>query len=150
MNYRLIEEKDIDALIDVRAATRENSISREELRRIDVSAESISALLRTTHRGWLCEDVGRIAGFAIGDGKTGEMWVIAILPDYEGKGIGARLLTAVEEWLWSKGWDEIWLWTSSDPQKRAYGFYIRQGWFVAETKEDVIYLRKRKPNHEAG
>jgi len=144
MKYRLIEEKDIESLLDVRAATRENAISREDLCNLGVTRESVADMLRTSHRGWLCEENGRIVGFAIGDGKTGEMWVIALQPEFEGRGIGARLLAAVEEWLWSKGWEEIWLWTSSDPRKRAYGFYQRQGWFVAETQDEVVYLRKRK------
>jgi hypothetical protein len=42
------------------------------------SAEkSVAAMLRTTHRGRPGEVGGRIAGFAIDDGKTGELWVVA-------------------------------------------------------------------------
>jgi GNAT superfamily N-acetyltransferase len=148
MKYRLIEERDLSAIIDVRAATRENPFSREELRNLGVTEETTAQMLRTTHQGWLCEDAGRIVGFSIGDGKTGECWVIAVLPEFEGRGIGSRLLALVEAWLWSRDWGAIWLWTSSDPQRRAYAFYLHRGWTITETKGKIIYMKKKKPNHD--
>jgi len=150
VNLRLIETKDLSAIIDLRASTRENRISRNELRKRGITEESTTELLRTTHRGWLCEAEGKVLGFAIGDGKTGELWVIAVLPDFEGKGIGVRLIKMVEEWLWSLGWQEIWLWTSSDPNTRANQYYLKQGWHVTETKDHILYLRKKRPNQARG
>lgn len=146
MNIRPIEPQDIKALIDVRAATRENPFSREALRKIGITEESIAEMLRTTHRGWLCEEEERIVGFSIGDGKTGELWVAAVLPEFEGRGIGSRLLAAVEAWLYSLGWKELWLWTSSDPKKRAFPFYTKHGWTVTKSKADIVYMKKKRPN----
>jgi GNAT superfamily N-acetyltransferase len=40
------------------------------------------------------------------DRKTGELWVIAILPEYEQKRIGARLMQMAEDWLWACGCPE--------------------------------------------
>jgi ribosomal protein S18 acetylase RimI-like enzyme len=145
MTLRIIEAADLPELFDLRALTRENPYSREALRQIGITEESAAAALRTTNRGWLCESDGVKAGFAIGDGKTGEMCVIAVSPSFEGRGVGSRLLLAVETWLFSKGWKEIWLWTSTDTQKRAFTFYTRRGWKVSETKEDILYLRKMAP-----
>jgi GNAT superfamily N-acetyltransferase len=102
--------------------------------------------LRTTHRGWSCEVEGRIVGFAIGDGKSGELWVIAVLPAFEGRGIGSRLLLLVEDWLWSLGWERIWLWTSTDERLRAFSFYVRHGWLESEIKDGALYMRKKRPN----
>jgi ribosomal protein S18 acetylase RimI-like enzyme len=51
------------------------------------------------------------------------MWVIAVLKEYEGNGIGRRLLRLVEDWLFSEGWDELWLTTDRDETLRAVGFY---------------------------
>ena len=146
MTFRLIQPEDLSEIIDVRASTRENPISRATLRDAGITEASTAELLRTTHRGWLCEVSGRIVGFAIGDGKTGELWVIAILPDFEGRGIGSRLMDAVEGWLWSRGWPELWLWTSADPKLRAFTFYAKRGWAVTETKDDVVYMKKPRPN----
>lgn len=139
---RPIEFRDLSEVIDVRGATRENPFSREALRNLGITEDSTTELLRTTHRGWLCEVNGRIVGFAIGDGKTGELWVLAVLPEFEGRGIGSRLLARVETWLASVGWKEFWLWTSSDPKKRAYAFYLARGWLVSETKSDTVTMRK--------
>lgn len=148
MNVRPIESKDLREIFDLRAATRENPLSREDLRMMGITEESTEEVLRTTHRGWLCEEEGRIVGFAIGDGKTGELSVIAVLPEFEGRGIGSRLLTTVEGWLASQGKKEHWLWTSSDLKKRAFSFYVKHGWIVSEAKVDIIYMQK-KPNQQA-
>jgi GNAT superfamily N-acetyltransferase len=150
MNFRPIEPPDLPELIELRASTRENALSREALRELGITEESTAGLLRTTHRGWLCEEAGRIVGFAIGDGRTGELWVIAVLPGFEGKGVGSQLLQPVEAWLWSLGWDELWLWTSPDRRKRAFAFYQRHGWQVSELKEDRLYMKKRKPGLSSG
>lgn len=144
MNLRLIESQDLEEILEVRATTRENAFSRATLEQLGITAQSVADMLHTTHRGWLCENDGKIAGFAIGDGKTGELWVVAVRPEFEGQGIGSALLASVEQWLHSLGWDELWLWTSADQKKRAFGFYERHGWSVSETKGDIVYMKKKR------
>ena len=75
---------------------------------------------------------------------SGEMWVIAVLNKHEGKGIGKKLLTLVEDWLWSEGWKEIWLTTDPDETDRAVGFYRHLGWKDWKLEKDR-HMRKRKP-----
>jgi ribosomal protein S18 acetylase RimI-like enzyme len=142
MIIRPIQAADLPELFDLRARTRENPYTREALREIGITEEITASVLKTTHRGWLCEIDGLKTGFAIGDGSTGELCVIAMLPDYEGRGIGSRLLGEVEAWLSSIGWKEFWLWTSADTKKRAFGFYTRHGWTVNKNKGDIIYMKK--------
>jgi ribosomal protein S18 acetylase RimI-like enzyme len=122
MRFREIREHDVVSLFAVRVATRENRLSREQLAGLSINEKTVLAMLDTTHRGWLCEKDDQVVGFAMGNRENGEMWVIALLPDYEGRGIGAELLTRVEDWLWSEGWAEIWLMTDIGPTRRAYGF----------------------------
>jgi GNAT superfamily N-acetyltransferase len=43
-----------------------------------------------------------------GDGETCEILVLAVLPEYEGRGIGSKLLAHVVEWLRSVGFN-TWL-----------------------------------------
>ncbi len=150
MTFRPIEAADLPELFDLRAVTRENPYSRDDLRKIGITEDSSAAGLRTTHRGWLCESDGIKTGFAIGDGKTGEMCVIAVLPAFEGRGVGSRLLNAVETWLFSLGWKELWLWTSPDTRLRAFTFYARRGWEVSKKEEGVMYLRKKAPMPSPG
>lgn len=149
MSVRLIESKDLKEIFDLRAVTRENPLSREDLRKMDITEESTEEVLRTTHRGWLCEEEGRIVGFVIANGKTGELSVIAVLPEFEGRGVGSRLLQSVEAWLWSLGWNELWLWTSPDQQKRAFTFYQKRGWMVSELKDGRLYMKKGMPNQSS-
>jgi GNAT superfamily N-acetyltransferase len=146
MTFRAIEARDLAELFDLRASTRENPYSRDALRGIGITEETTAARLLTTNRGWLCETEGKLVGFAIGDGSTGEMCVIAVLPEFEGRRIGSRLLDAVEAWLYSLGWKELWLWTSADPKRRAFTFYTRHGWMISENKGEIVYMKKRMPD----
>jgi ribosomal protein S18 acetylase RimI-like enzyme len=143
LNFREIQEHDINDVFVVRVATRENALSREQLEGLGINEKSVLAMLKKTHRGWLCEEDDRVVGFAMGNRQNGEMWVIALLPEYEGRGIGAELLTRVEVWLWAEGWNEIWLTTDVNPALRAYGFYRRQGWIDHKIEYNLRYMKKR-------
>lgn len=144
MILRTIEPADAPALIELRGRTRENALSAETLAQMGITAESVAARLRSTHRGWLCEVDRCLAGFAMGDRQSGELWVIAVAPEFEGRGIGSQLLAAVERWLWSCGWEALWLWTDVDESRRAYSFYLRHGWVKTEVKEGALYMRKER------
>jgi GNAT superfamily N-acetyltransferase len=67
-------------------------------------------------------------GFSTGDSQTGEILVLAVLPHYEGMGIGKGLLSRVVDWLLKTGAQRVWLAASSEPTVRAYGFYRTLGW----------------------
>ena len=104
MTLREITTNDIPALFDVRTSVRENIYTREGLYRDGITEESVAQMIGTTHCGWLCETDSKIAGFAMANGTTGEFWVIAVLPEYEMRGIGSKLLLLAEDWLRSIGW----------------------------------------------
>lgn len=78
------------------------------------------------------------------------MWVIAVLPEFEEQGFGGRQLARVEEWLWSLGWEEIWLTTDPDPALRAYGFYRHHGWVDVRHADGLRYLAKHRPRQARG
>lgn len=140
--FREIEAGDIPSLFEVRTRTRENRYSLAELERLGITPESVERMMASTHRGWLCEEEGSVVGFAMGDGSTGEMWVIAVLPSHERRGVGSRLLRLVEGWLASEGWREAWLTTDEDAGLRAYGFYRSKGWRDLETRDGLRYMVK--------
>lgn len=145
--FREIRADDIPSLFEVRTATRENRYSLEELERLGITPRSVGCMLGATHRGWLCEEAGSAVGFAMGDGSTGEMWVIAVLPSHEGMGIGSRLLRLVEGWLASEGWREAWLTTDEDTSLRAHGFYLSEGWHDLEVRDGLRYMVKDLDEH---
>ena len=125
---REIDLNDIPALFVVRPQTRENAMSVDELAGIGITPESIEAAINGSHKGWLFEDGGEVGGFAMGNSENAELTVMAMLPQHEGKGIGGQLLRNVEVWLESEGCKRIWLTTDINPELRAYGFYLNQGW----------------------
>jgi GNAT superfamily N-acetyltransferase len=139
---RKIVESDIPALFVVRPQTRENALSVEELESIGITDESMKAAIKGSHRGWLYEDNDEVCGFAMGDSENGEVTVMAMLPDYEGKGIGGKLLTKIENWLESEGCKRTWLTTDTNPNLRAYGFYLRHGWEDWKFEHDLRYMAK--------
>ena len=110
-----------------------------------ITPASIATALLTDIKGWLCEIDNKIVGFTMGNKTTGEMLVIALLPDYEGLGIGKQLLTLVENWLFSQGHNELWLTTSPDPKIRSNGFYKKLGWTATGVMEgnDEVFKKYR-------
>lgn len=132
MTQLLIREtrlEDIEACFDVRARTRENPIPRERLAAIGITPASTAASLASGEtKGWVCLDGSSIVGFCSADSRSGEVLVLAVLPDYEGRGVGKRLLNQAVEWLRSLGFDRVWLAASPNPSDRAHGFYRSQGW----------------------
>ena len=143
MNFREIQISDIPATYEVRIATWDNDRGAEEMEAFGITLDSVKAMLECgSHRGWLCEIDNQVVGFAMGNRETGEMWVIAVLKEHEGKGIGKQLLTQVEDWLESEGWKEIWLTTDLDETIRAVGFYRHLGWEDWKIDKDR-FMRKR-------
>jgi len=134
----------MDAIFDVRVKTWHNDRCLEELVEFGITPESVREMLQTTHKGWLCEADSQVTGFAIGNRLTGEMWVIAVLKEYEGRGIGRHLLRLVESWLFECGWKEIWLTTDRDESVRAVGFYRHLGWEDWKLEPDGDRFMKRK------
>jgi GNAT superfamily N-acetyltransferase len=100
----------------------------EELQRLGINPQSVTDSLGKATKGWLCDDSDRVVAFSMADRGTGEFLVIAVLPEYEGKGVGGRLMSLAEEWLAASGCKRAWLTTDLDTTLRAYGFYRKRGW----------------------
>ncbi len=131
MDFRIREvtDADMDSLFDIRARTRENAIPRWYLESIGITAETWMASIRSgAEQTWLCEVGGIPVGFCGADARTGEIVVLAVLPEYEGRGIGSALLDRAVGWLREKGWKRLWLATNPDPGVRSHGFYRSRGW----------------------
>ena len=141
MKFREISATDASALFYVRTRTRENTYTLEELARLGITEDSVRERLASSHRGWLCEHNASVVGFCMADGGTGELWVIAVLPDFEGKGIGNRLMALAEDWLWEVGCTRAWLTTDVDTTLRAYGFYRNRGWVDWKIEDGLRWMQ---------
>ena len=97
VKFREITAADVPALFHVRSRTRENAMTLEELQRHGINPQSVTESLTNSTKGWLSEDAGQVVAFSMADHATGEFLVIAVLPEYEGKGIGGRLMALTKE-----------------------------------------------------
>jgi ribosomal protein S18 acetylase RimI-like enzyme len=128
LTFRQITAADVPVLFEVRPRTRENAMTVEELDRLGINVKSVTESLTQATEGWLCEDAGQVVAFTLADRATSEFLVIAVLPEYEGMGVGGRLMTLCTEWLAASGCTRSWLTTDLDTSLRAYGFYRKHGW----------------------
>jgi len=129
LSYRQMNPDDLSAVFSVRLSTVENAVTMEQLERdYDTTPDSVAEAMKSHVKGWLCEDSESVVGFSMGDRSNGEVLVVAVLPDYEGNGIGRTLIELVQDWLFLEGYKEIWLLTTPDPDTRAYRYYRKLGW----------------------
>jgi len=110
----------------VRFAVRENVLTPVQLASRGITNESVAASLLTHRKGWLAEHEGEIVAFSMADRADASIFALFVLPDYEGRGLGGRLLQLALDWLGQQGADRIWLATA--PGTRAQRFYERRGW----------------------
>ena len=146
MSIRQIISADIPALFHVRPRTRENALTIDELRTLGITPESVATGLKGSTRGWLWEtSASEVVGFCMADRSTGELLVIALLPEYEGRGIGGQLMQHAETWLSQSGCTRAWLTTDLDQTLRAYGFYRHRGWTDWKLERGLRWMQLALP-----
>ena len=148
LRYSELTSGDVEAVLTLRGATRENAISRERLYSdYGITHDTVANALTTTSRGWVCVDDDNIVGFAMGESARGEVTVLAVRPQFEGCGVGKTLLGLVQQWLFAHGHEHIWLHTSANPSLRAYGFYRHLGWIGSDIQgnTETLVLNRCSP-----
>jgi GNAT superfamily N-acetyltransferase len=146
VSIRPITAADIPALFHVRPRTRENALTLDELRALGITPDSIATWLEGSTSGWLCEtQAGEVVGFCMADRDVGELLVIALLPEYEGRGIGGQLMEHAEDWLARSGCTRAWLTTDVDQSLRAYGFYRHRGWTDWKLERGLRFMQLELP-----
>ena len=76
----------------------------------------------------MCLVNNTIAGYCFGEKQTGEILLLALLPNYENYGIGKELLNRVVDDFKHANHESLFLSCSPDPISRSYGFYRHLGW----------------------
>ena len=128
-DFRPAVASDAAECVALRGRTRENAISAGRLASLGITVESWGRNIATARvTGHVCLDEGRMVGYCFGDRGTGEIEVLALLPEYEGRGIGKLLLSRVVEDLRSIGFNRLFLGCSRNPCHRSSGFYRHLGW----------------------
>ena len=129
VTYRPATPADAETCIALRGQTRENPIRSTTLASYGITAESSAQDIRTGRSaGTVCVDGADIIGYCFGDTRTGEILVLALLPQYENLGIGKMLLSRVVTDLRHAGHGRLFLGCSRNPEHRSFGFYRHLGW----------------------
>jgi GNAT superfamily N-acetyltransferase len=127
--YRRAAPEDTPACIVLRGMTRENAFSVERLAEVGVTLESWRAgIADGSLPGHVATEDDRIVGYCFGERETGEIAVLALLPEHEGQGVGRTLLNLVVADFKGFGFARLFLSCSADPASRSYGFYRHLGW----------------------
>ena len=127
--YRAATAGDIAECIVIRGRTRENAVPAARLAALGITEASWAAEVDArTLLGHVYETDGRMRGYCFGSAETGEIVVLAILPEAEDQGIGKELLRITMSSLRVAGHARLFLGCSSDPRHRSYGFYRHLGW----------------------
>jgi ribosomal protein S18 acetylase RimI-like enzyme len=99
-----------------------------------ITASSFEAEIRAGEVfGHVCTDNDAVIGYCFGDRHSGEVVVLALLPDYEFKGIGRALLSRVGADFRQFGFKRLFLGCATDPATRSFGFYRHLGWRSTHT-----------------
>ena len=127
--YRRAAPEDTPACVVLRGRTRENAFSGERPAEAGVTLEGWrSAIADGSLPGHVATEGDEIIGYCFGERDTGEIVVLALLPEHEGQGVGKTLLNLVVDELRRLGFTRLFLGCSSDPAVRSYGFYRHLGW----------------------
>ena len=120
---------DAPACIALRGRTRQNAVPPERLAAYGITAASWAEGIRSgATPGHVALQGDALVGYCFGDRDTGEVLVLALLPAFEGQGLGRDLLARVVRQLAGLGWSRLFLGCSTDPASRSHGFYRRLGW----------------------
>lgn len=112
-------------MFHVRISVIENHLSREEMQRIGITENVVADLIEKSCCAWVATDNEKIIGFSMILPDEGCLFAAFVLPEYEGRGIGRRLVELAENELFRH--HEI-AWLETDKQSRAAKFYIQLGW----------------------
>ena len=109
--------------------TRQNAVTPEKLAEYGITVQSWrDDIASGALPGFVAVDSGSIVGYCFGMKKTGEIAVLALLPEYEDKGLGRALLDRTVQCLQGLGHTRLFLGCSRDPASRSHGFYRHLGW----------------------
>ncbi|NIF28886.1 GNAT family N-acetyltransferase [Pantoea sp. Tr-811] len=120
---------DINAIFYIRTNVQENHLSHYQLAEMGITPEAIRQAISASPCAWIAEVDGTPVGFSMADAEDGCVFAAFVLPQFEGLGLGRRLMNEAEAFL-SKTHQTIWLETAEG--SRASGFYRNLGWRVVD------------------
>ena len=142
INIRQALVSDVDSIFEVRTSVIENHLSREEMRQMGITESVVADMIEKNHCAWVATENDRIIGFTMILPDEGCLFAAFVLSEYEGRGVGRRLVGLAEQELFKH--HEI-AWLETDKNSRAAKFYIQLGWGNKKNINDTdIKLEKHR------
>jgi ribosomal protein S18 acetylase RimI-like enzyme len=136
-------EEDIPAIFEVRTSVRENHLSVEQMAELGITNETIRQFLRKEPCIWVAVHEEHIVGFSMGDAADACVFAAFVRPEWEGQGIGRRLMERAEAFLFER---HSLIWLHTDGSSRAAGFYERLGWMrMPDVENRDARFEKHRP-----
>ena len=143
INIRDAAENDIPQIFEVRTSVHENHLSIEQMAEIGITPQTILEAIRAEPCIWVAVEGDQVVGFSMGSSEDACLFAAFVRPEWEGQGIGRRLVEAAEAFLFKIN-PSIWLHT--DGSSRAAGFYEKLGWKRTSLWQDAEYrFEKQRP-----
>jgi GNAT superfamily N-acetyltransferase len=141
--FREATAADMPGITRVRTSVVENLLTVEQLEQRGITEATVAASFLTDSKGWVVVQADEIVAFSIADRATQSIFALFVLPAYEGRGIGSRLLDSALRWLWANGAENVWLTTGAGT--RAVRFYENREWTCTGRgpRGDLRYERAR-------
>lgn len=95
------------------------------MREIGITEGVVGDMIEKSLCAWVATENNKIIGFSMILPDEGCLFAAFVLPEYEGKGIGRRLVMLAEQELFQHH-DIAWL--ETDKNSRAAKFYMQLGW----------------------
>lgn len=92
INVRTAQLSDIDGMFEVRTSVIENHLSREEMRQMGITESVVADMIEKNHCAWVATENDKIIGFTMILPDEGCLFAAFVLPEYEGRGVGRRLV----------------------------------------------------------
>jgi GNAT superfamily N-acetyltransferase len=124
--FREATGADLPGITRVRTSVVENALTIDQLEQRGITEASVAASFLLDSKGWVALQGDEIVAFSIADRAAQSIFALFVLPAYEGRGIGSRLLDLALGWLWKNDAARVWLTTG--PDTKAVRFYEKRGW----------------------
>ncbi|EFB5422833.1 GNAT family N-acetyltransferase [Klebsiella oxytoca] len=125
INIRPAQSSDVESIFTVRTSVTENHLSREDMLEMGISETTVRNMIGENLCAWVATDDDEVVGFSMISREKGSLFALFVLPAYEGRGIGRRLIKIAEQELFKQ--HEV-VWLETDKNSRAAKFYMQLGW----------------------
>lgn len=112
------------------------------MQQMGITESVVADMIEKSRCAWVATEDDKVIGFSMILPDEGCLFAAFVLPEYEGRGIGRRLVGLAEQELFKH---HAIAWLETDKNSRAAKFYMQLGWVNKENvSESDIRLEKRR------